>query len=71
MKKKVFKRFFLAISKIKKAGLQNIFSGDVQQGNTKKVFANFPRGFWRFPTKLLGFKNSAVLKARTAQFSRI
>ena len=23
---------------------------------TKKVFANFPRGFWRFPTKFQLFK---------------
>ena len=33
-KKKVFKIFF---------------SGDLQKRKTKKVFANFPRGFWRFP----------------------
>ena len=34
-KKKVFKIFF---------------SGDLQKRKTIKVFANFPRGFWRFPT---------------------
>ena len=36
LQKKVFKQFF---------------SGDLQKRKTKKVFANFPRGFWRFPTK--------------------
>ena len=33
-----------------KKGLQNIFSCNLQKRKTKKVFANFPRGFWRFPT---------------------
>ena len=36
----------------------------------KKVFADFPRGFWRFPTKFQWFKNSSVLEPRTGQFSR-
>ena len=26
------------------------FSGNLQKKKTKKVFVNFPRGFWRFPT---------------------
>ena len=34
----------------KKKGLQNFFLGDLQKRKTKKVFANFPQGFWRFPT---------------------
>ena len=33
----------------KKKDLQNVFSGDLQKRKTKKVFANYPRGFWRFP----------------------
>ena len=37
----------------------------------KKVFADFPQGFWRFPTKFQPFKNSAILEPRTGQFSRI
>ena len=42
----------------------------LQLRKTKKVFASFPRGFWRFPTKFKRFKNSAVLERRTDQFSR-
>ena len=42
----------------------------LQLRKTKKVFANFPRGFWRFPTKFQRFANSAVLEPRTGQFSR-
>ena len=34
----------------KKKSLQQKFLGDLQTRKTKKVFANFPRGFWRFPT---------------------
>ena len=50
LKKKVFKNFFLAISK-KKNRYSRKFSGNLQKRKTKKVFANFPPGFWRFPTK--------------------
>ena len=49
-----------------KKGLQNFFSGekglkksvsgDLQLRKTKKVFANFSRDFWRFPTKFQRFK---------------
>ena len=53
--KKIFKNLFQAIS---------------TWGNQKKVFADFGQGFWRFPTKFQRFKNSAVLKPRTRQFSR-
>ena len=42
----------------------------LQLRKIKKVFTNFPRGFWRFPTKFQRFKNSAVLEPRTGQFSR-
>ena len=62
-KKRFSKKFFR-----RKKGLQNIFSGDLQK--KEEVFANFPRGFWRFPTKFQGSKNNAVLKPRTEQFSR-
>ena len=45
----------------------------LQVRKTKKVFANFLRGFRRFPTKrnFNCSKNSAVLEPRTGQFSRI
>ena len=36
---------------LQKKRLQKNSSSDLQTRNTKKVFANFPRGFWRFPTK--------------------
>ena len=39
----------------------------LQLRKTKKVFANFPRGFWRIPTKFQRFKNSAVLEPKTGQ----
>ena len=55
LKKKSSKVFFQAIS---------------TWGKQKKVFADFPQGLWRFPTKFQRFKNSAVLKPRTGQFSR-
>ena len=29
----------------------------LQLRKTKKVFANFPRGFWRFPTKFQRFSS--------------
>ena len=62
--KKGFPKIFLGGKK----GLQNIFSGNLQK--KEEVFANFPQGFWRFPTKFQGSKNNAVLKPRTEQFSR-
>ena len=40
----------------------------LQFRKTKKVFANFQRGLWRFPTKFQRLKNSAVLEPRTGQF---
>ena len=65
----------------KKQGLQKFFSGEkglqkisfrrsLLEETKKKVFADFPQGFWRFPTKFQRFKNSAVLEPRTGQFSR-
>ena len=78
-KKKVFKNFFQAISKKKvfknffqaKKIFKNFFSGNLYlRKPKKKVFADFPQGFWRFPTKFQRFKNSAVLEPRTGQFSR-
>ena len=63
-KKNVFKKF------LRRKNLQNFFSGDLYLRKPKKVFANFPQGFWRFPTKFQRFKNSTVLEPRTGQFSR-
>ena len=61
LKKKVYKNFFQAKKVFKK-----FFSGDLYLRNPKKkVFAVFPQGFWRFPTKFQRFKNSAVLEPRT------
>ena len=66
-KKKVFKNFFQAISK--KRSSKIFFQAISTWGNQKKVFAVFPQGFWRFPTKFGRFKNSAILEPRTGQFS--
>ena len=76
LKKKIFKNFFQA-----KKDLQKFFSGEknlqkiffrrsLLEETKKKEFADFPQGFWRFPTKFQRFKNSAVLEPRTGQFSR-
>ena len=35
---------------------KKLFSGDLHLRKTKKVFENFLRGFWRFPTKFQRFK---------------
>ena len=78
-KKKVLKSFLSG--DLKKKGLQKFFSGEKRlekiffrqsllEETKKKVFADFPQGFWRFPTKFQRFKNSAVLEPRTGQFSR-
>ena len=77
--KKILKNFFQAMLK---KGLQKLFPGEkglqkiffrrsLLEKTKKKVFADFPQGFWRFPTKFQRFKNSAVLEPRTGQFSRI
>ena len=63
--KKVFKNFFR-----QKSSSKNFFQVISTWGNQKKVFADFPQGFWRFPTKFQRFKDSAVLEPRTGQFSR-
>ena len=78
-KKKGLQKFFSG--NLKKKGLQNFFSGEkglqkifirrsLLEETKKKVFADFPQGFWRFPTKFQRFKNSAVLEPRTGKFSR-
>ena len=78
-KKKGLQNFFSG--DLRKKGHQNFFSSekDLQkiffrrsllEETKKKVFADFPQGFWRFPTKFQRFKNSAVLEPRTGQFSR-
>ena len=55
----------------KKKGLQKFFfRRSLFEETKKKVFADFPHGFWRFPTKFQRFKNSAVLEPRTGQFPR-
>ena len=62
-KKKGPQNFFQA-----KKVFKNFFSGDLRK--PKKRPADFPQGFWRFPTKFQRFKNSAVLEPKTGQFSR-
>ena len=51
LKKKFFffKKHFTG--DFKKKNLQKFFSGDLQPRKARKVLENFPRGFWRFPTK--------------------
>ena len=51
LQKKVFKKFFRAISE--KKGLEKYFSGDLQKRKTKKVFASFSARFLAFSTKIL------------------
>ena len=68
LQKKGLQIFFQAISQ--KNVFKKFFSGDLQKRKTKKVFANFPRGFWRFQQNPNGSKNSAVLEPRTGQFLR-
>ena len=64
-KKKRFSKIFSG-----KKGLQNFFfRRSLIEETKKKVFADFPQDFWRFPTKFQRFKNSAVLEPRTGQFS--
>ena len=78
LKKRSFKIFFRRSQKIRsskiffrrKRSLENFFRQSLLEETKKKVFANFPRGFWHFPKKFLRFKNSAVLEPRTGQFSR-
>ena len=65
-RKKVFKIFLPA----KKLFKNFFFRRFILEETKKKIFADFPRGFWRFPKKFQLFKNSAVLKPRTGQFSR-
>ena len=57
-KKKVCKQIFEAISNKRSSKIffrrkrsSKIFFTDFHLRKTKKVFANFLRGFWRFPTK--------------------
>ena len=79
LKKKVFKNFFHAISKKRsskiffrrKRSSKIFFRRSLLVETKTKVFADFPQGFWPFPTKFLQFKNSAVLEPRTGKFSRI
>ena len=66
---------------LKKKGLQNFFSSkkglqkfffrrSLLEETKKRSLADFPQGFWRFPTKFQRFKKSAVLEPKTGQFSR-
>ena len=52
-KKRSSKEFFW---RFQKKALQKCFSGNLQLKKTKKVFANFPQSYWRFPTKFQRFK---------------
>ena len=39
------------------------FSGDLQLRKTKKVYANFSQGFWRFPKQFQRYKNECCPRA--------
>ena len=71
-KKKGTQKIFSGDLKKKKKAKEKVFKTIFQAISKwkKNVFPNFPQNVWRFPTKFLWFKNSAVLKPRTGQFSR-
>ena len=50
-------------------GLKFFYAGDLKLRKAKKVFANFSRGFWHFPTEFQRLNNSALLEPSTGQFS--
>ena len=64
--KKAFQKFFSG----EKGLLNFFFRRSLHEETKKKVFGDFPQGFWRFLTKFQLFKNSAVFEPRTEQFSR-
>ena len=51
----------------RKRSSKNFFSGDLYLRKSRKVVADFPQGFWRFPIKFQRFKNSAVLEPMTGR----
>ena len=51
LKKKVFKKFFR-----RKRSSKIFFRRSLLEETKKKIFAEFPQGFWRFPTKFQRFK---------------
>ena len=65
-KKKGLQKFFTG----KKGFQKSFFRQSLLEETKKKVFADFPQGLWRFPTKFQRFKNSAILEPRTGQFLR-
>ena len=66
LKKKMSSKFFSG-----EKGLQKFFfRQSLLEETKKKVFADFPQGFWRFPTTFQRFKNSAVLEPRIEEFLR-
>ena len=59
--KKDLQNFFQSIEKffsgnLQKNGIQKKFLCNLHLRKAKKVFANFPRVFWRYPTKFQRFK---------------
>ena len=54
----------------KKRSSKIFFRRSLLEETKKKIFADFPRGFWRFPTKFQRFKNGAVLEPKTRQLLR-
>ena len=55
---KVFKKFFR-----RKRSSNFFFQVISTWGKQEKIFANFPRGFWRFPTKFQRFKKLCCPRA--------
>ena len=60
LRKKSLKKIFIR----RKRSSKNFFQAISTSGKQKKVFANFPRGFWRFSTKFQRFKKLSCPRAK-------
>ena len=63
-KQQAFLSHFLSLVRFQFGGRPAWLSLCSNCGKQKKVFANFPRGFWRFPTKFQWFKKIVLSSSR-------